>query len=373
MCRAHRDAFTLIELLVVIAILGLLVALLLPAVQGVRESARRIGCQTNMRQIGQGVLAYENFRRRFPPQGWAPEVLSQVFPALGSLEPGSSYSFLFVLLPFLEQQPLYDSVLPGIVSGNGAASHAVPAIRRRIPAFECPSDPKTVALRRAGAAPTNYHGVMSDQLPWSWATPTANRSFFRESWSPKPFYRQAAHVLDGLSNTMAIAEAATANGGDNAIGGIQMEVGGWSATAKPTVCLSQALGGTLTKPQPDDNQFIFGATGMAWYRSQMAFTGLTTAVPPNGPTCSSALIGNQSGGGGHNISILTFPGANSFHPGGVNVVMGDGSVKFIDDMIDFDPNSDSTTTVNAPSSRGLWGRLSTIAGQEIIDDGKLGR
>jgi prepilin-type processing-associated H-X9-DG protein len=180
-------------------------------------------------------------------------------------------------------------------------------------------------------------------------------------------------MLDGLSNTMTIAEAATANGGDNVIGGIQMEVGGWSTTAKPTVCLSQISGGALTKPQPDDNQYIFAGTGMAWYRSDMAFTGLTTAVPPNGPTCSAGLIGNQTGGGGWNISIFTFPGANSFHPGGVNVVMGDGSVKFIDDMIDFDPNSNSTTTVNAPSSRGLWGRLSTIAGQEIIDDGKLGR
>ncbi len=130
-----RRAFTLIELLVVIAIIGILVALLLPAVQYARESARRMQCGNNLRQIGVAVQTYADSLKSFP-SGY----LSNVDPAGNEVGPGWGWGAL--LLPYMEQQPLYNQIRfdLGIESPLNAAVRIAP-----LPGFRCPSDtgPKT--------------------------------------------------------------------------------------------------------------------------------------------------------------------------------------------------------------------------------------
>jgi len=147
-----RTAFSLVELLVVIAILGVLVALLLPAIQASRESARRTGCFNNLRQIGVGVHNYLDARRRLPPGGveWRP---------LGDTTK-RQLAWSAFLLPYLEEQSLYDRLDLGTPFDSAANAIGAATI---LPVYLCPSSRRT-EQRVEGRGPCDYGGIYGERI-----------------------------------------------------------------------------------------------------------------------------------------------------------------------------------------------------------------
>src|SRR3954469_6101790 len=136
--RSVRRAFTLVELLVVIAIIGILVALLLPAVQAAREAARRSQCQNHLKQIGVGFLNHESARKIFPGAGWSPWWVGDPLWGTGKKQPGG---WMYQILPYIEEQALFD--LPGdgqkaVITPQQRAA-AVTMQQTPVSVFNCPS------------------------------------------------------------------------------------------------------------------------------------------------------------------------------------------------------------------------------------------
>ncbi len=200
---ARRSGFTLVELLVVIAIIGVLVALLLPAVQAAREAARRTTCQNHLRQHGIALLAFAD-RRHELPIGC---VECRVRPATGERR---FHSWQTWLLPFLEQTPLFDSIdlsLPAYQGVNMVAN------RQHVPVFLCPSTEQTrtasISSKWMGAAFTDYGGLYgvegtgNDNPDW-----TAMQTLCDEALGvfvyEEPVPLRA--ITDGTSHTVAIGE-----------------------------------------------------------------------------------------------------------------------------------------------------------------------
>lgn len=229
-----KTAFTLVELLVVIAIIATLIGLLLPAVQSARESARRIACANNLKQLSLAVNVFHNGHSRLPvsypyddPTDLAPEEAT----AIRSLATGEGWTI--EILPALEEEGLYhlfkDAVNPGpmgqhCISGSGFEGlrtvGARPLMATIIRAFYCPSDASTKVVSRmyqwkdVPVAATNYLGVLGDNLmgaatPFSAGSPDCHTStncsglFWRHSHYRKPRFRD---ISDGLSNTLLIGE-----------------------------------------------------------------------------------------------------------------------------------------------------------------------
>jgi prepilin-type N-terminal cleavage/methylation domain-containing protein len=381
-CRPRRHAFTLIELLVVIAILGLLVGLLMPALQSARESVRRTSCQSNLRQVSQAILSHVDAHGRFPYAQGAPALYrSQQTQSLSSgfYWANSTYNFLFSILPFCEQQSIYDRGLQAATSGiNGLAASSNSALRVRIAAFECPSDPKPLVTRAASTmGPTNYHCNSGDGLQPLFPSVTNSYTGMRSpfvvctygpgavsTWSPQSVTAtcRPAHVLDGLSNTMLLGEVATHTGDSRVPGGMALNVANWQpvGSSKPSTCLNLVVAGRFD-PLTNVLGPTFAGTGMQWANAGASYTSFTTAVPPNGPTCNRDRP-SEAG--------AAYPAASSYHPQGLLVSMCDGSVRFIDDLIDAgDPNVPSVYTSKGMvgnSVRGVWGGLSTIQGADRV-------
>ncbi len=225
--KRHRRAFTLVELLVVIAIIGILVALLLPAVQAAREAARRMQCTNNLKQIGVALHNYHDVHKSLPALN--------VYRSHGlSGEPLPYHHTVFTkILPFIEQQPLYSSIDHRFGSWNLATNAPMPFATTRIPAFECPSDSGLDKAFRKGAAPTSYSA--NGGLVW-WAGEQWGQ-YYDNWWGtgvrgahPELVGRGAAAVFpeegpirfrdirDGLSNTISMAETCSTGYAGGAFG-----------------------------------------------------------------------------------------------------------------------------------------------------------
>lgn len=326
----HYKGFTLIELLVVIAIIGILVALLLPAVQAARESARRVSCTNNLKQLGIAMAHYHDATLHFPG---ARDAYPMAFSAQAHL------------LPFCEQQPLFQMI--DFTGAKGATTdykgYNAAAAQTAVPIFNCPSDMGYVP-GGSGAVPgvtfggTNYvtctgtgvnaSGVVNGDYV------TANGVFVLTSAvGLRPI--RIADVLDGLTVTAAFSESTYGSGAPslspppvplprNAAMKLALDING--SAMDPKTCATTT---TYT-----------GQRGDRWINGGYLSTAYNHYLTPNSPTFDCLNTANDYG----------LKGARSWHPVGVNLLLCDGSVRFVSEAI------------NPP----IWLYLATRAGGEVV-------
>ena len=321
MPRRPRSGFTLIELLVVIAIIAILVALLLPAVQQAREAARRSSCKNNLKQIGLALHNYHDVHNVFPP-GWVnpnratADSNNAAYPAVtaqGSAKAG--WGWAAFLLPYVEQANVYEQAQIG---NNGYPFDHIDAIQTVIPTYRCPSE-IAPNLNNGGwwahwtnsgyeAATNNYLAVNSHEYPQLDSDFTGG--FSRNS---RIRFRD---ITDGTSNTIAVAENAHFTNM-----GTEPRSGVWVGS------ISAHNG----NPRDAGSGVILGSI---------------TAINDFSPNPSIGVNGNWERAWALHMSI------NSRHKGGAQVVLFDGSVKFISENIEQIGGDTTwqTTTPNAPNT-----------------------
>jgi prepilin-type N-terminal cleavage/methylation domain-containing protein/prepilin-type processing-associated H-X9-DG protein len=344
----RRRGFTLIELLVVVSIIAVLIALLLPAVNGARESARRTQCVNNLKQLGLAVMSYEGANRALPPNGMcnsttAGNACYNFHPILGA-KPR--------LLPFLEQVQAYDAINmragPGVTDYSSPVNSTVRTMQ--VAGFLCPSDinvpTTTVTVTGPGARVVNYTSYPNNIGTWrgnnggrfdgptyilgsastggtvtisSVKDGTSSTAIFSEFIRGKRLARQS-----GLSEIYN--DSSDAASGTHALGP--------AVNSLMSNCTAASEGGAVsavtTKGADWMDQTVGGGGG---------YTHIQT---PNKTACEF------SGGLNAYEGIV---GPSSHHPGGVNVVMLDGSVKFIKDSI----------------TPATWHAIGTHRGGETVD------
>ncbi len=326
----RRAAFTLIELLVVIAIIAVLIALLLPAVQSAREAARRAQCTNNLKQIGIAMHNYQSTNNTLPPG-----------------KKGDAWgTWMVAVLPFIEQMNSFNgwnymgnnSGQPGYVDFdlryNGASNLTVTS--SRISGWMCPSDGNNTALSGIGGTVNgntmlvtsqnyvvNFGNTMMQQRPLNnipflgapftcIGSPFVDIDGYREreqSGVPNTTYSFAS-ISDGLSNTMMLSELLVGQSGAS----YDLRGFTWCGPL-----------GTFT-----------AYTGPNSRSPDVVWPGLCNPTAVN-PPCTTA-------------DVTWYTAARSKHPGGVNVAMCDGSVRFIKDSI----------------SLVTWGAISTTRGGEVV-------
>jgi len=392
----NSRAFTLVELLVVIAIIGILIALLLPAVQAAREAARRMQCTNHLKQFGLGIHNFHDARKCYPGSGNALHGIYDGSDGGASNVNPSSWSTHVVCLPYMEQAALYDSIvalpLGAFVNGNNLA--VFPSeLQQRVGYLACPSDGNATTpasytwyieaginavITYQGTTKTNYMTSRGDGI-WdhvygcghaaTWDrgmfSPAEGQWFFNGIWyngKSKTF----AAISDGLSNTIAMSEGVTSeNGTDTRIkGGILSPVsslytGDGSAeggiAVHPGQCLIQrGLNGMLNTTVVSP---VASVRGGVFSDGRIPITGITTVTPPNSPACMAALYGDHGWG-------IYPPSSN--HTGGVNAAMADGSVQFLSETVDCNGSSATIRTYAGASQFGVFGALGTPSGGESI-------
>ncbi len=318
-----RRGFTLIELLVVIGIVGLLVGLLLPAVQQARESARGLQCRDNLKQIGLALANYQSSRRVAPfgvGGGGPPRFVPR-------------WSAHAQLLPELEQSQVFNALNFAFVPWGHDEAFSPPnrtALGTRIAVFLCPSDRDGI-LEEYGLAHVNYRacaGTLPINLRRPFPAGTAKNSglfWFQSAVGP-------GQVRDGLSNTAAFSERCLGDPGHADPKGDHYYLLDYSEEA------CAGTGPTTTA------RYAFGSiewSGQRWGDGNMLYTRYQHIFTPNRVSCNCGDDDYQG-------AVLVT--ATSRHPGGVNLLLGDGSVRFVRDAI----------------AGPIWKALGTIAGGEII-------
>ncbi len=325
--RTALRGMTLIELLVVIAIIGLLVGLLLPAVQSAREAARKSSCADHLRQIGLALQQYQSIDGSFPPYR-----LMSVLPYTPKGGPliVSDTSAQTALLPHLDQGPLYSSINFSAPFFSTPVPQGYPqnetAARVFLDVFLCPSDPLT-AQQTYG--PVNYRANAGSCGQCTSPGGVDSGLFTTRGAAP-------AAVMDGLSNTLGFAEKLVGT----------PEGGAFDPRRDWTDMLGLPLQGAYLTPslwvQLCEQPLLInpgrGPSGSSWLLADNAATLFYVAAPPNPRLTDCAT---------HVSGVLS---AGSLHPGGVNILMADGSVRFLAQGVDV----------------AVWRALGTRAGGELI-------
>ena len=326
-----RRGFTLIELLVVIAIIGVLIALLLPAVQAAREAARRSQCSNNLKQIGLALHNYHSALNTFPMGA----------SLNGTTNTWQDWSAIALLLPFMEQQPLYSSINfafgPQVnLTPNTTAYNTV------INTLLCPSD------GNAGKVNTNNYHASVGTTTFGHDAPYSTGMFAMQN------NYSTADITDGTSTTIAFAEALV---GDQITAGPRRANGTGptsSSSAANQIDISGMMSALLSDLQSCNQAFTttYNANdrGYRWGDGRMGHSLFNTVVPPNGSggkypwnNCRVDCCAQAS--------ESHYTNATSNHANSVNVLMGDGSVK----------NIRSTILMQT------WWALGTRSNNEVID------
>ncbi|WZP00768.1 DUF1559 domain-containing protein [Isosphaeraceae bacterium EP7] len=326
-------AFTLIELLVVISIIAVLIALLLPAVQAAREAARRIQCTNNLKQLGLALHNYESGVGALPPSF----IISVLVDGTKKL---SAWSVHGRILPYMEQSAMSNAINFNYNyedPGNTTVSNT------NVAAFLCPSElhpePKASAYGPQGVS--SYGFAMGDWFVWGGLAGPYNRSAFGPNRSVT-----FANITDGLSQTLMAGEVKT-------------------YTMRMNNCALSLINNPANVPMPDASPeavapeyvgpcAIKNDAHTVWADGGVLESGVTTAWTPNRPTMGgpARLVDIDIVGSSEKTLKPVFAAVNSrsYHPGGVNALIADGSVRFL------------KSTINGATWRGLG----TIAGGEIL-------
>ncbi|MDR3197200.1 MAG: DUF1559 domain-containing protein [Planctomycetaceae bacterium] len=386
--KKQSNGFTLVELLVVIAIIGVLIAMLLPAVQAAREAARRMTCTNNQKQLGLAVHNFHDIHNRLV-KACNDDIWLSFNPAANPgcrLDKVDIYSGLALLLPFMEQQPVYSdltsalqtaaSTVPydsGLIPDVGGSS----AFLHRIDTFLCPSDGAgIIGIRTDHTGRTSYRLNRGDAWIGCKVRNVARGPFVSGNTKNDPAGTPGftsndgstfdfASVSDGLSNTVFLGESCIAiDPGRNmsVLTGFAYAVTPSGATDSPSACAARRGQGGLLTPNTGD-QYSPGK-GHRWGDARTGFTLFHTILPPNSPSCMSTLAwpttANPANENTVNDYILV--SAGSYHAGGANISMGDGSVRFISETIQCDPTQPCVT--EGASLLGVWGALGSVNGGE---------
>lgn len=356
---ASRDVrgFTLVELLVVIAIIGILIALLLPAVQAAREAARRAQCTNNLKQAGLALHNYESSYRIFPFRQGGTYPWSGNW--VGAETNCGGISGWVPLLGFMEQSPLYAEIKAGgTYSGTTYPPYGphpytgnyTPWLTQ-VAGLLCPSDPNTSkAATDFGKA--NYCFSLGDSIALAWNSASQSRGLFW--WNSGA---RLSDITDGTSNTIAISEKACGVLGRQRVAGNLAVLSALNAAGGPQSCLNtKGSGGDYASGTTifNQNSNTYRQQGGHWAGGWSLTIAFSTVLPPNAPSCVNTNAVTDWG-------IFT---ASSFHPGGVNGLMADGSCRFFSETIDTG-NLSSAETTNGASPYGVWGALGTKSGNEV--------
>ncbi|HZZ79057.1 MAG TPA: DUF1559 domain-containing protein [Gemmataceae bacterium] len=304
--RKVRLGFTLIELLVVIAIIAILIALLVPAVQKVREAAARTQCINNLKQLALAVHGFHDANKVFPPgqlNPYASDPTVGSLPTPGVLTTRDRLPWTVLIMPYYEQGTLYDNMRATIVSSGAYPCQAgCPNRVQLVPVLMCPTDPAMGFVSSEGFH-TNYAGNAGFESSFG---ANKNGIFFHQS------RLTMVGVTDGTSNTLLISEIMVGLGGDDRRGRI------WNAWVGENM-VSTYYGPNTTN---SDNCYSCGT------------------VNPKSP-CNP--IGSGAGG------IQT---SRSYHTGGVHSALADGTVRFVANSI----------------AIGTWNALGTRSGGDLVGD-----
>jgi len=402
----QRNAFTLVELLVVIAIIGMLIALLLPAVQAAREAARRMQCSNKLKQFGLAIHNYHDsydlivatriefggrFNQNPPDQKW-------------------SWNGLLTLLPFIEQTAMNSAILQAVKDRetNKQAALAITENAAYLTLYTgqtaflaCPSDGEALKATNNGngiqygrGTPRSSYGYSRADAPihmsgtWDGTTPVAGTltppTGVNDARSRQPFSNMGREIgfgalEDGTSNTVAMSELVTQTSGrptdvrSGVINGLSRN-GNPGGTAGGNKYLPadtrmkcmyarsgdeliyDAMGGTETGNMTRHNAFSSADSSCTF----------STINPPNSPACVNGDVNNANMPG-------IFP-PSSYHTGGVNVSFFDGSVRFVQDAVDCGPasaevpsntNGANTFPITGQSVYGVWGALGSPNGGDM--------
>ena len=357
--------FTLVELLVVIAIIGTLIGLLLSAVKAARESARRSSCSNKMKQLGIAIHTYESANKKLP-YGRGGPTTSQI--SSGDWEPNTepspgSWSGFVIMLPYLEEQALFDQILSDATPQPWVNSGGHWGIQPNV--LICPSDGGQRKLYRSGSdSQTNYLLSVGDQT---------SSLHFDTSVCPQPprcstkgmvrglFVLRSQvrfhEISDGLSKTVMMAEGLRAN--------VDQQLASpadWSAvnnasatsnanTTNPSLCRQSFSEGKYTTTL-NSAWRSRGATAFFGRAGKVSFN---TILRPNNAVCVSETM----------QGVLP---PTSRHPGGVHVLFADGAARFVIDTID-NGSCDTATSCN-PSENdvspcGVWDALGSRSGGDL--------
>ena len=313
--KSQKNGFTLIELLVVIAIIGVLIGLLLPAVQKVRDAAARLQCTNNLKQIGLAMMNYESTYRMFPA-GYLDNMTTNPVNATATTNPDPiiGWGWGALILPYLEQESLYKSININSIAMNNTSAAAIAFRKTVIKGFLCTSDDSglnTFTISGAGGnfelAKSSYAGINGQGELADFDSALGLGMFLRGRGV------SIAEVTDGLSNTLFVGERSSKSA-KQAVGSLT------------GVCtwVGALPGGDLDGETPA--LYVLGWTGAP-----------SNPAKPNTP---------EPDGSFHAESYT------SRHSGGVNFLLGDGSVRFITDSI----------------NGQTWVKLGTRAGGEVPGD-----
>lgn len=330
----------------------LLVALLLPAVQAAREAARRMQCSSQLKQVSLALQNYHDTHLAFPAQA------SRVHDA--PVMDADRWSATVHLLPFMEQTARYDA----IYDSGGCTYVAHESLRGIISSLICPSDSGANSLEYTSSS---YVFCLAD-LMWNSSSSEDKAKgrmvFVYQHWSTM------ASIEDGTSNTAAVSECVIAkepssrmikggiaqvNNVDNSSSGGPIGKCGLSALTDPSN-RTAFKSSVVTNPtlHPGEPQSSF--RGGRMYDGRPSYSGFSTVTPPNSPACV------QTNTNGDLPDVWLMPPA-SYHTGGVNVGLFDGSVRFVNEAVDFNGGT-AGQDVTGPSPYGVWGAFGTPRGGE---------